>query len=190
MVVKAQKSSLTRHLMLVFMVGGVIVGLGQRGDINRYAQALQSTIPSNPAPVSHSQDMGPRAYDTRLVVDLSDRVVYLYHHDKIKASYRVAIGQKGWETPTGNFRIQQMIPNPTWQHPLTDEIFPPGLKNPLGDRWIGFAADATMKIGFHGTREEKTIGQAVSHGCLRMTNRDVRTLYNAVSLGTLVTVRP
>lgn len=190
MVVKAQKSSLTRHLMLVFMVGGVIVGLGQRGDINRYAQALQSTIPSNPAPVSHSQDMGPRAYDTRLVVDLSDRVVYLYRNDKLTASYRIAIGMPKWETPSGTFRIRQMVQNPTWQHPLTDEIFPPGETNPLGDRWIGFAADEHMKLGFHGTKAEHLIGKAVSHGCLRMKNRDVRSLYRQVSIGTEVTVRP
>ncbi|MGI0490490.1 L,D-transpeptidase [Alkalinema pantanalense CENA528] len=190
MAVKAHKSVLARHLMLLFIMGGILVGLGQRNGLNRYAQAFQSSTPLDTSTPSEPQEMGPRAYDTRLVVDLSDRVVYLYRHDKIKASYRVAIGQKGWETPTGNFRIKQMIPHPTWQHPLTDEIFPPGLENPLGDRWIGFAADTTMKIGFHGTRETSSIGKAVSHGCLRMTNQNVRSLYEEVSLGTVVTVRP
>jgi lipoprotein-anchoring transpeptidase ErfK/SrfK len=83
-----------------------------------------------------------------------------------------------------------MVKNPIWQHPITDEIFPPGAVNPLGARWIGFAADEHMKLGFHGTTGESSIGQAVSHGCLRMKNRDVTALFSQVSLGTVVTVRP
>jgi L,D-transpeptidase ErfK/SrfK len=123
-------------------------------------------------------------------VDLSDRVVYVHRNDKLTASYRLAIGQPHWETPSGTFRVRQMVKNPTWQHPLTDEVFPPGDANPLGDRWVGFAADEQMKLGFHGTKDEHLIGKAVSHGCLRMRNRDVRSLFDQVSIGTEVTVRP
>ena len=133
---------------------------------------------------------GDRAHDTRLTVDLSDRIVYVYRDEKLKASYRIAIGQPNWETPSGTFRVRQMVKNPTWKHPLTDEIFPPGEANPLGDRWVGFAADAQMKLGFHGTKDEHLIGRAVSHGCLRMKNREVRLLFEQVSIGTEVTVRP
>lgn len=132
---------------------------------------------------------GDRAEDTRLVVDLSDRVVYLYRDEKLKLSYRVAVGQPGWETPVGTFRIRQMVQNPVWKHPITDEIYPPGGANPLGARWIGFAADEHMKLGFHGSGES-SIGQAVSHGCLRMKNSDVKVLFSQVSLGTVVMVRP
>ena len=133
---------------------------------------------------------GDRAQDTRLTVDLSDRIVYVYRNEKLTASYRIAIGQPNWETPSGTFRIRQMVKNPTWKHPLTDEIFPPGDANPLGDRWVGFAADEHMKLGFHGTKDEHLIGKAVSHGCLRMKNREVRSLFEQVSIGTEVTVRP
>jgi lipoprotein-anchoring transpeptidase ErfK/SrfK len=41
----------------------------------------------------------------------------------------------------------------------------------------------------HGTNQPERIGQAVSSGCIRMTNEDVTDLYSRVSVGTLVVVR-
>jgi lipoprotein-anchoring transpeptidase ErfK/SrfK len=40
----------------------------------------------------------------------------------------------------------------------------------------------------HGTNEPSTIGQAVSSGCIRMTNDDVQDLYERVRVGTPVIV--
>ncbi len=125
-----------------------------------------------------------------LVIKLSDRHVYVYQKDQVINVYPVAIGKAGWETPTGDFIILNKIINPTWQHPLTGKIIPPGADNPLGSRWIGFWTDGTNFIGFHGTPEEELIGQAVSHGCVRMRNQDVQALFEQVELGTTVTVEP
>lgn len=180
--------SVTRPLMVMCMVvAGLTLYLQLRTPVTAPPK------PTPPTPFSKPLEplvMGARAVDTRLVVDLSDRTVYLYRDEKLKSSYRVAVGQPGWETPVGTFRIRQMVKNPVWKHPITDEIFPSGEGNPLGARWIGFAADEHMKLGFHGTMGENLIGQAVSHGCLRMKNREVRALFDQVSLGTIVTVRP
>lgn len=128
--------------------------------------------------------------DAKVVVDLSDRRVYLYKDNKLKAKYPVAIGQTGWETPTGAFKVFQMYRNPVWQHPITGQKVPPGQKNPLGKWWIGFSSEEDLLIGFHGTNEEALLGQAVSHGCVRMRNSDVGNLYRQVSIGTPVTVKP
>lgn len=38
----------------------------------------------------------------------------------------------------------------------------------------------------HGTNNPKSVGQAVSHGCVRLRNEDIETLYNQVSVGTAV----
>ncbi|HEY0929371.1 MAG TPA: L,D-transpeptidase [Gemmatimonas sp.] len=38
----------------------------------------------------------------------------------------------------------------------------------------------------HGTNNPKSVGQAVSHGCVRLRNEDIEALYNQVSVGTLV----
>ncbi len=124
-----------------------------------------------------------------LVVDLSDRRVYLYQGKKLKTSYPLAVGQEGWETPTGSFEVIEMQKDPKWLHPITKEVVLPGANNPLGKRWIGFWSDGKTHLGFHGTNQEDLIGQAVSHGCLRMRNKDVIALYDQVSEGTPVKVR-
>lgn len=125
----------------------------------------------------------------RVVVDLSDTKAYLYWGGQLLSRYPVAIGQRGWETPTGNFKVLQKQRNPVWQQPITGELIQTGPNNPLGDRWIGFWSNGRHGIGFHGTNKEDLIGQAVSHGCLRMRNADIRALYEQVSVGTQVIVR-
>ncbi len=126
----------------------------------------------------------------KLVVDLGDRQVLVYRDAAIVARYPLAVGQAGWETPTGSFQINRMQRNPAWRHPITGEVIPPGANNPLGSHWIGFTHNGKTEIGFHGTYQEALIGQAVSHGCLRMRNQDAEALYRQVARGTPVLVRP
>lgn len=125
-----------------------------------------------------------------LVIKLSDRRVYVYKDDQLKTSYPIAIGRAGWETPTGTHKVIEKIPNPSWKHPFTGEIIPPGPENPLGERWIGFWTDGKNYIGFHGTPKEETVGQAASHGCVRMLNQDILALFEKVGVGTTVVVEP
>jgi lipoprotein-anchoring transpeptidase ErfK/SrfK len=132
----------------------------------------------------------PLKNSATLVIDLSDRRVYVSRDQQVVSSYPVAIGQAGWETPSGSFQVLEMQRDPKWQHPITGEVIPVGAANPLGKRWIGFLYEGLTHIGFHGTNQEELIGQAVSHGCVRMRNRDVVALYDQIALGTSVTVRP
>ncbi len=126
----------------------------------------------------------------RLKLSLSDRKVYVYRGESIEATYPVAVGKAGWETPTGEFKVISQISQPGWTNPFTDEVVPPGPENPLGDRWIGFWTDGTNTIGFHGTPNRESVGRAASHGCVRMYNEDIRKLFEIVALGTPVTVEP
>jgi lipoprotein-anchoring transpeptidase ErfK/SrfK len=126
----------------------------------------------------------------RLVLKLGERRVYVYQKDQVQASFPVGIGRAGWETPTGSYQVIQMQHDPIWQHPFTGELVPPGLENPLGARWIGFWTDGTNFIGFHGTPNEESVGHPVSHGCVRMYNRDVVKLFEMVRIGTPVSVVP
>ncbi|PHV64041.1 L,D-transpeptidase [Cyanobacterium aponinum] len=124
----------------------------------------------------------------QLVLRLKKRVVEVYEQDQVIASFPVAVGREGWETPQGEFEIIQMVENPSWQNPWTGKVIPPGPTNPLGERWIGFWTDGKNFIGFHGTPGEHLIGQAVSHGCVRMRNKDIKELFKLVSMGTPVKV--
>jgi lipoprotein-anchoring transpeptidase ErfK/SrfK len=125
----------------------------------------------------------------QVVVDLSDRRTYVYKGDLVIASYPIAIGKKGWETPTGSFQVMNMQHDPIWRHPITGKVFEPGSDSPLGERWIGFWTDGRNEIGFHGTPDIHLLGTAISHGCLRMRNSDVRLLYDQVKVGTEIVVR-
>jgi lipoprotein-anchoring transpeptidase ErfK/SrfK len=141
------------------------------------------------SPVSPVLKKAIASVSSRLVVDLSDAKVYNYWGNQLIATYAVAVGQPGWETPVGTFKIQQKLRNPVWQQPITGDLIRTGPDNPLGSRWIGFWSDGRHHIGFHGTNKEQLVGQPVSHGCLRMRNPDIQALYEQVTLGTVVIVR-
>lgn len=127
--------------------------------------------------------------DTHIVVQLNARKVDVYYKGEVVKEYLIAIGQAEWETPEGIFSVKQKQEYPTWQHPITGEIVKAGKDNPLGSRWIGFWSGREGEIGFHGTNEESLIGEAISHGCIRMLNEDIEDLYTYVDIGTMVTVK-
>ncbi|MDS3860615.1 L,D-transpeptidase [Thermosynechococcaceae cyanobacterium BACA0444] len=129
--------------------------------------------------------------ERKIVLKLRERRVYLYVGEQVQASYPVAVGKPGWETPTGTFKVMHMVKNPTWKNPFNGTVVPPGPANPLGDRLIVFTPIGNKGYaGFHGTTNESLIGQAVSHGCVRMKNNDIRAFFEAVELGTPVIVKP
>lgn len=125
-----------------------------------------------------------------LILRLGERQLYVYRGNTLETTFPVAVGKPGWETPTGQFEVSYMLDQPGWTNPFTGEVVPPGPNNPLGERWIAFWTDGQNEIGFHGTPNRGSIGQAASHGCVRLYNEDIRELYTLVSPGTRVTVVP
>ncbi|MBD1914805.1 L,D-transpeptidase [Phormidium sp. FACHB-322] len=155
----------------------------------RPTMALPSTD-SSAAAAPLEADLLPEVVEqpVHLRLSLSDRRVYVHRGNVVEASFPVAIGRPGWETPTGEFEIFSQITQPAWTNPFTNEVVPPGSENPLGDRWIGFWSDGNNVIGFHGTPNRDSVGRAASHGCVRMYNEDIRQLFDMVDLGTPVIV--
>lgn len=193
-----QDDSIARSFMLLCLgAAGLVVATQWQTTASTVATQFQRSrqqltrFPElqRPAIAQPSTSTPPKS-DVRLVVDLSDRLVRLYKGTKLQTSYPIAIGQAGWETPTGKFHVLEMQKNPVWQHPITEELITTGPDNPLGVRWISFWSDGQNQIGFHGTNQEELIGQAVSHGCLRMRNPDITALFAQVHLGTPITVQP
>jgi lipoprotein-anchoring transpeptidase ErfK/SrfK len=136
---------------------------------------------------------------THIVLRLGERRLYLMQGEPGTpiASYPVAVGKAGWETPTGRYQVEEMVENPDFLK-VDDTVvpmrvikrIPPGPTNPLGQRWIGFARGEGWTLGFHGTPNPELLGQAVSHGCVRMRNEDVVKLYGLIQVGTAVVVEP
>lgn len=164
----------------------------------RPATALPTASQGSAVTALQPLDLPPLGTATRflpeqlkLILKLRERRVYLYKDEEVAASYPVAVGKRGWETPTGTFKILHKVKNPVWENPFNGYVIPAGANNPLGDRLIVFAPMGKEGyVGFHGTTNESLIGQAVSHGCVRMKNNDIRALFEQVNVGTPVVVVP
>ena len=128
-------------------------------------------------------------YPRLLVVDRGGFRLSFYRKLKLVKSYTVAIGQAGYDTPAGLYRIQNKAVNPAWNVPqsswagsLAGRVIPPGPQNPLKARWMGIYDGA----GIHGTAETGSLGTAASRGCIRMAVPDVIELYDKVPVQTPV----
>ncbi|HEU0013999.1 MAG TPA: L,D-transpeptidase [Longimicrobium sp.] len=125
----------------------------------------------------------PRYENFSLIVDLSDRMLYVLSGDDVVRQYPVAIGEEGYDTPDGSFRISRMIWNPDWTPPPSEwakdkKYEAPGSPgNPMG-RVKMFFRDPDFYI--HGTGLTSSLGRARSHGCVRMRNIDVVELARLV----------
>jgi lipoprotein-anchoring transpeptidase ErfK/SrfK len=128
----------------------------------------------------------------RLEIHIGRRQVALYRGDTLLKTYPIAVGKPGWETPTGTFKVETKLKDPSWVNPSAKDVVIPGgdPENPLGRFWIGFWTDGKNWIGFHGTPNPKSVGRAASHGCIRMHHPDIEALFNQVAIGTQVKVLP
>ena len=79
--------------------------------------------------------------------------------------------------------------NPSWSNPGSSwatgmpSYIAPGPGNPLGTRAMATSASGVL---IHGTPSSWSIGQNVSHGCIRMYMKDVEQLFEMVDVGTPV----
>jgi lipoprotein-anchoring transpeptidase ErfK/SrfK len=132
------------------------------------------------------------SYGTIITIDRGEFKLRLFKRLKLSKTYRVAVGQPAYPTPTGRFSIQNKAVNPTWSVPdspwagaLRNETVAGGSDaNPLKARWMGIVNG----VGIHGTGESWSVGTRASHGCIRMTVPDVVDLYPRVPVGTPVVI--
>ncbi len=127
-----------------------------------------------------------------IVIDTSNRYLYLVQDDGTARRYGVGVGRPGFSW-AGEHHITRKAEWPTWTPPEEMRRRQPGLptqmaggpNNPLGARAL-YLGSTLYRI--HGSNQPWTIGHAVSSGCIRMRNQDVIDLYNRVSVGTEVFV--
>lgn len=107
----------------------------------------------------------------RIIVDLSQRMLYLLDNSTVIRGFPVGIGTMLTASPVGEYTIINKQPNPG---------------GPFGAFWMGLSKP---HYGIHGTNDPASIGHMVSHGCIRMFNEDVLALSRIVPIGTQVTIR-
>ena len=115
----------------------------------------------------------------RLEVSLSERELRVIEDGSTVVTYGVAVGRPNHPTPTGSFRTGEIVWNPSWTPPPTKwaankRYQPPGAaSNPMQAVKIYFRAPYYF---IHGTNNPGSIGEAASHGCIRMTADDAVNL--------------
>lgn len=127
-----------------------------------------------------------------IIVKNSERKLVLVTGPGAGLEWPVAIGRPGAQFH-GETQVVAKIKDPGWvptphmqahEHGLPAYV-PPGPKNPLGTRALYLAG---TYVHIHGTNKPSSIGQAVSHGCIRMQNADVEELFEKVTVGAKVVV--
>jgi lipoprotein-anchoring transpeptidase ErfK/SrfK len=127
-----------------------------------------------------------------IVIETGERRLYLVLEDGKAMKYGVGVGRDGF-TWSGSHRITRKAEWPGWTPPpqmrkrVPDlpAFMPGGPDNPLGARAL-YIGSTLYRV--HGTSEPWSIGQAVSSGCIRLTNEDVTDLYERVNVGALIVV--
>jgi hypothetical protein len=103
-------------------------------------------------------------------------------------------GTRRWtfDTPRGGFAVQSKLLNPTWIKPdwafIEEGEKPPADYNAridndsLGDYALGFGDGYFI----HGTLYTRLLGRNVTHGCVRVGDKDLKAVFETVGLGTRI----
>jgi lipoprotein-anchoring transpeptidase ErfK/SrfK len=128
-----------------------------------------------------------------IVIKTAERRLYLVTDSGVALRYAIGVGRIGF-TWKGVRKVTDKKEWPGWTPPPQMRARVRGLpahmkggeENPLGARAL-YLGGTLYRI--HGSNEPETIGQAVSSGCFRMTNDDVKDLYERVAVGATVIVQ-
>lgn len=144
-------------------------------------------------PVSYRSGQTPGT----IVIDTSERYLYLITGPTTALRYGVAVGRDGFEWE-GAMKVTKKVEWPDWRPPKDmierekkkgknlPAVVPGGPGNPLGARAL-YLGRSEYRI--HGTNAPQSIGKAASSGCIRMLNEHVIDLYTRVPVGTRVIVQ-
>src|SRR5690242_2067185 len=127
-----------------------------------------------------------------IIVETAERRLYFVLPDGEALKYGIGVGRDGFRW-SGQHSITRKAEWPGWTPPAEmrkrvpdlPAYMPGGPDNPLGARAL-YIGSTLYRL--HGTSEPWTIGQAVSSGCIRLTNEDIIDLYDRVKVGSMVVV--
>ena len=131
-------------------------------------------IPSNSVSLSPTHG--------QIVVDLRSRTISIYRFGKRKWHGIVAIGAPGRETPVGHYFVAaRFVP---YHDPFLGVFAVETSAYSKLTEWPGGGV-----VGIHGTDEPQLLGQAVSHGCVRVANVTAEHLKTLAPLGTPIWIK-
>ncbi len=168
-------------------LGGRVAALGQPIEMERPIERVID-------PRFRKQEVayaGPHKPGT-IIIDTPQRFLFLVQPNGTALRYGIGVGRPGFSW-AGMKSVSRKAEWPTWtpppemlkRRPDLPRFMAGGPENPMGARAM-YLGSSLYRI--HGTNEPHTIGQAVSSGCIRMTNDDVTDLYERVRVGAKVLV--
>jgi lipoprotein-anchoring transpeptidase ErfK/SrfK len=189
-------------LGLGFLVSGCMQTLEPASDANLTPRdrKLLSSAPYAQARIPeqyqrHIVEYSRREAPGTILVDTDARYLYYVLRDGKAIRYGVTVGEEAlaW---SGAAKVGRMAEWPSWvptpeikQRMHVPAYVSPGPQNPMGARALYLYEDNKDTLyRIHGTNQPEYIGQAISSGCIRMTNEDVIDLYNRAKVGTPVIV--
>lgn len=197
-----------RWLVVVLLGVGVVLGGCMQATIEPASQAnlnprdkkLLATAPYGdvtiPEPYQrHIVDYHRKEVPGTIMIDSDSRYLYYVLAGGKAIRYGVTVGEEAlaW---SGVAKVGRMTEWPSWT-PTAEikkrmdvpDYVGPGPQNPMGARALYlFEGKKDTLYRIHGTNQPEYIGQAISSGCIRMTNEDVIDLYKRVKQGTIVVV--
>jgi lipoprotein-anchoring transpeptidase ErfK/SrfK len=176
-------AAVTRKLGLLTSLGSkmTLLVVAQRDG---WVQVALPTRPNGSTGWIKTDDVELRGNVMAITVDLAAHQLTIKHNDEELMHAPVAIGSSANPTPKGQFFVTDLV----------DTGAPGGSYGPFALGLSGHSdtlsefAGGDGQIGLHGTNDPSSIGQSVSHGCVRVTNDIVEQLAGLVPLGTPVTI--
>jgi lipoprotein-anchoring transpeptidase ErfK/SrfK len=118
-----------------------------------------------------------------IVISRSERTLRLSVDGRERMRTTVAVGKAGAPTPVGYFYVtSRFTPRNSFLGVFALEL---SAYSPTLTDWPGGGV-----VGIHGTSRPELLGQAVSHGCVRVSNAAVRVLQRFAPVGTPVRILP
>jgi L,D-transpeptidase ErfK/SrfK len=144
-----------------------------------------------------SNHVVPAVLEDGIVVNVPQRMLFVFKGGELAGHYPVGIGRRGWNTPAGSYRVVEKERDPSWEVPRSIQAemrrqgrkvvkrMAPGPDNPLGQYWLGLNRGG---IGIHGTPQTSSVFGFVSHGCIRMHPEDIEEVFEHTDIGAPVRI--
>ena len=153
--------------------------------------ALTDTASKQPETSEPVMLKGPNAIptDTRIVVNIPAFRMDVFQDGTLVRSFKIGIGYQEYPLPTGFRKAEQIIFNPTWTQPNEPWASDPGAITPAGAAGNPLGP-IKVPIGganlIHGGKSLAKIGTFASHGCVGLTNDEVRDFVRTLADATKI----
>jgi lipoprotein-anchoring transpeptidase ErfK/SrfK len=194
---------------VIFVIVGLMLGGCMEETLAPTSQAgwtardkqLMSNLPYAQATIPEQFRRHIVSFDRKeapgsIVIDTDNKFLYYVQPNHQAIRYGIAVGEDA-QVWSGIAKVGRMEQWPAWVPTASEQqrlgplpaMVTGGPHNPMGARGLYlYSGGKDTLYRIHGTNQPEYIGQAISSGCIRMTNEDVIDLYGRVKMGTIVVV--